>query len=328
MPHHGFRIYLLKVHRGHGREAVDFSATGARLDQPFSEVLAETLSGHVGATLDGIPLLMSSKHGVDVRTNDSAETRTRFVSASRSGNHLSIVVRYGREGDFDVAVGQSDDVGLEDRATTRTYRVEVLLPARGTTGLLVVEAVGSVHPTKFVTGWLSLLSKRAAEAIMKQVGVAVPWWKLRVEPYSDNSQLERLIQNAQQIRLEFRKHARSASGLGRVRELTLIQDIRTATMMDKVKALLRAWRDTPGASPVDDLGNLVHGDVTPLGFTDGEVVVEDDSGRIHRIRPGMLEEVFVYPLGEDDRPSDDVWKERVGALVSQVATEKSIELAW
>lgn len=330
MAQYGFRLFLLRLHEGFKPAAVDVSQAGDKRDTHYAEVLRDLVKPQLNVVLDGRPILIDTDDGHDLKLSPGAELSCRWERAKRSGTHASFSLRYGRQGDFDLALNAAEEAKLEDKATTRLYRVELFLPPAGDLGVLAVETVGRTHPTEMFTRWSGLLSRRASRSKAKG-GVLPPWWRIKLDPYPDPAQLDQLIANGSKVRLQVTKYLPTASGAGRSKQLVLVEHVHSQSLLKKATDKVKEWTSHPDADGVSDVASLMTpGTVGGMGFTDGEVVIEDESGREKRLSPGKMDEIFVYPFPglHGERPKAAAWRSEVETKVKALAKEHNLQLDW
>ncbi|WP_127480879.1 hypothetical protein [Nocardioides pantholopis] len=329
MADHGFKLFLVKVHQGFGHTPVNLAKTGDQLDKHFAETICDIVTPELAVTLDGRPILVEMDGG-DVRLSPTNELRCRWDACQRSATHVSFVFRYGRVGDFDVAMGATSEVPIDDKATTRPYRVELLLPPAGDTGVLAVETVGVSHPTEMFTRWAGLHSKRRSKKL-ETAALTPPWWRWILDPYPDPKQLDALIQNGSKVTLELTKYKPTAGGNGTYKDLVLIQEVHTQSKLKQTITTLTSWAKSGSqVNAASDVSSLVNQSVGGLGFTDGEIVIEDKTGRRKRLTPTKMDDVFIYPIpaAKGNRPTAGQWEAEVRSKIADLAAEKKLQLDW
>ncbi|MBB1023331.1 MULTISPECIES: hypothetical protein [unclassified Dietzia] len=261
----------------------------------------------------------------------------RVESVSELGtNNLMLQVRYGRHKDEDLGVplgeDSTDDTPLGDLAPTRAYRVVILPPTAGTTGLLAVESIGGACPTMYVLKWIRRWMYDRAQATL---GHENEWYKLRAFAAADHDRLKKYLNQAaldhavlirrsvadsrlrsdEIFRIEAGIFDNSEADLRELAKGVLVRESDEAegerddllddpSLADEVGQAIEEEDSIAAADATfaSAMGSLLGGGLGELTYDDGYLVLDTDTGK-EAVSPSRLPEVFTYPVSSD-RPSD------------------------
>lgn len=164
MTGYGFKLFKLELRKRDGRTSKEWRWTPERAEgapsseEFFLDTVEKLLAGHLHAPERGLPL-----GPPDARPLSPREQKQRPVfqveDVTRQGQHCILVhLRYGRHKDEDkgglpASEGITGEVDLTEIAPTRSYRVGIIAPSSGKTGLLVVESIAGACPSRYFIKW-------------------------------------------------------------------------------------------------------------------------------------------------------------------------------
>lgn len=336
MPGYGFRLFAMDLVIRDGRTPqkwTDVKVGGQTTG--FVSVLKDVLQEAKGATEFGTPRAPSEPPLTALERRIRPCFRVEDVSELGSSG-LVVKVRYGRHKDEDLGVALSDgsiaDTPLSDLAPTRSYRVVILPPTTGTTGLLAVESIGGACPTMYVTKWIRRWMYDRAQAAR---GHESNWYKLRAFAAADPDRLKKYLDSAaldhavlirrsvtgsrlrsdEVFRIEAGIFANSEEDLRELAQGVLVRETdesegeRDDLLTDPALATVTDALDEGGddivaadASFATAMGGLLGGGLGELTYDDGYLVLDTDTGK-ESVSPSRLPEVFTYPVSTD-RPEN------------------------
>lgn len=350
MGWYGFRLYNLELReRARGRTPIKVEQCGAEHLADHLERLLETrllertFAGPPPSDAQDPAAAPVESVGEAEPIRPQTSTGLRVIDVDRDGYMVRATVYYGRYSDFKVGLrlpGSEDpDPALDGIAPARSYRVIFNLPAKGTTGVLVVEDCSRSHPTKMLIGYLRLASQQAsieaalkehtddAEAAEKAAGKG-NWWRLDARPMADPEHLQNLIEQGrlERIQLTRKAYGRDNAKSSAAWELS-VKDLSEASR-NRVLEHIKGWlptKDKDGketkvtdADAAKQLAALLGESVEDLGFDDGYVVIED-AGKSKQLSPSRLSDYFIYPISQDRQPLDLAFYERARDTAMRVA---------
>ena len=205
MTHYGFRLHEVHVRQGRGQTDVALDKCGG---EHYADVLARLLHNLASrATIVGYPEVADGDDAApaDGPAEDEKKHQNKpalqVEDVKRIGNLVEAKVYYGRYGSFRRGLhpaGQQP-TDLTDIAPTHEYRVFFNLPAKGETGLVMMEDISRSHPQQMLRRWLRYAAQEdaAQKAIAAHraegrepageasAAAAAPWWAVRFSPAAD-----------------------------------------------------------------------------------------------------------------------------------------------
>ncbi len=326
MTHYGFRLHEMTLRRGRQQSPVPFEAAGVTPESPrhFRETLLHLLANLEGKVLIGQPKVASAE-GAGVEVDDSepvhrdllGETAFRFQSHRQSEGTIVGVVRRGRYGSHDLAMGTDDttaDLPLTGRAPSTWFRYVLNLPTKGTTAVLAIEDIGRSCPVDLMLKWLAQRSRELAEQHppLATGQSAVPWWRLMARQVTDPDHLEGLLRSGAFGEVRLIKQLDTGDRVRRQRAYTVTSPGVSEGRLDDLKQTVLGWRDLIGgeapsvsdAEGAQQLAALIAPELIGIDFADGEIALPGTGGRA--LKPSRLGELFTYDQVPSDRRSSGV----------------------
>ncbi len=256
----------------------------------------------------------------------------QFEGSTRYRNALLIRLQYGIVGDHDYGVdptGQSLDVDLKKRATTRHYRAVLITPDEGEAGFLAVEAISRSNPG-------SDLPRRLHQAADGHT------YKLRtLGTVADEPSIKALMRDGH---VDFVELIKSATDEDATYPIPVDAVLRfklgaKSSYGDDILGHVRSWvsnwidkkEDKKAINPTEearDLASILWKGTKDLGFDTARVKVKSTK-QAKTLQPLDVREGFVYDLGS--KKLDDGAFFREVALVAQSVfsnNEMDMPLGW
>lgn len=301
---HGFQVFRVDLLKGMAHKPLETWQVDSGHYAQYVANLAEQLASDQlllpAKVTWGVVQNMSLVEGVE--KTEPAQKYVRWLSAERKIRRISLGLRYGTVGSHTHAMGLDGDTELADRAPSRFYRAELVLPEAEGSGLLAVESISRSCPAPPVVLWL------AAASVVAEKGK--DWWRLKTEQVTDADYLSDLIDKSKNAEVKLRRVESGGADSAGDRRRTRYQLV--APLVEKQKAGAMAWiKSRIGGSGtlagmLDVLGVTNTGD---FDFNDGYIALDDGEAST-RIGLSDVRETFTYPISED-RPGDDAWWQAV-----------------
>ncbi|WP_460664536.1 hypothetical protein [Kribbella swartbergensis] len=333
---HGFKLYSAKVVRGlRGRAALDVSTLGQDGDLHYADYLADVLlpelhslgnlTGNPRLTLVGEELPPLSDYMTEGVQDDP---RVAFSNPTRHGSHTVLfTVSYGTVGRYETAAGAdaTKDAAIADMSTNRLYRCCLFLPKTGIKGVMAVENIRGSSPAAMVPRWLKRMSHEIANASIPKRDP----YGLGMHGVLDLERLKEMLGQANKTRIHLAKKTLSPTSDRWEKQIVLEETITTEAkrqgVFDYAKMVLGMDVEEAKGHGVVELVDLVDENVGDPGFNEGYVAIESDAGT-KKIGPRHLDRIFVYPVSEEHRPTDDVWLKEVKRVIGGMATTLEVNL--
>lgn len=319
---YGYRLHQVVAHPGHSRRRLPLS----KLNRPGEsspvdalELLQEQLGEMVGRPLVGSPAYVTSKPEPADTAGDGSEAGLAkrkpmlfLRQVSQVGRRLDLQFEYGIEGDYESLLDVSGiSSSMKGKAGGRVYRVWILLPQTGDSGVMISEVKGRTYVGEVLFRWLRCLNQNEAvtfDGAGNQVEQA--WTRWMAHAMFDPERFSRVEQEATGFALTLTRHSKKASGepdegTVKVRESGIGVD-----RIEGVMAVMLDWwnnrykgtkeeRSRHGAEAVEALVHVGLNDE----FDDGEISFKENNKQ-QTITPNTVDRLFIYPLG-DVRPSSE-----------------------
>lgn len=310
----GFRLDRVNIHFGRTQQAQDI--VEARLSgdagESFLESLESMRSRLVGTTRMGnLKYELADDGQLATATADSLPT-IRVEEMSIGSSRVDFIVRVGRRGSHDLAIGThtDQDVALQELASTNPFHVSLYLPTAGTDAVLVSEVRSRTSAGYQLLKLIGVVSFELAS--MDGDADNQRWWRLMSSPVGDTQRLEEVLTKGNGLAFQLERRnapkgkARSSS------EVVLRRNGLPTGVLSSVKSMVLGWArldvpddydPAPSGTPVEQLASLVGVEINPSDFNDGSLSYEDAEGRTQTIRPSNVNDVFIYPVSVGDRPT-------------------------
>lgn len=255
----------------------------------------------------------------------------RIESVIGTTERLEVQVRYGREGDFDLAIHQNGShTSLTDAATTREFTVLFYFPTNGAAAIMVAETRGRTHVGETLLHLLSIASKERQQAgagykLDGDKRVTSGWVRWAAHVMTDSQRLDEVLRHGEKPEIKLVKYHADKGGIRGSNTLTLTQNGLKYSDIDSLKDKILGWVGMDGSKEAKrrraaaDLQAFLDDEVSVggEGFTDGEVKFLED-GKVQTITATNMDRLLVYPTGEDRMSPDQLAK---------VAVERARQLA-
>lgn len=310
----GFRLDQVNIHHGHTRQAQD--VVEARLSgdggESFLESLESMRSRLVGTTRTGnLKYALADDDETSTSTADSLPT-IRVEEMSIGSSRVDFVVRVGRRGSHDLAIGThtDQDVALEELASTNPFHVSLYLPTTGTDAVLVSEVRSRTSAGYQLLKLIGVVSFELAS--MDGDADNQRWWRLMSSPVGDTQRLEEVLTKGNGLAFQLERRSAPKGKARSSSEVVLRRNGLPAGVLSSVKSMVLGWAKldvpddydpAPSGTPVEQLASLVGVEINPSEFNDGSLSYDDAEGRTQTIRPSNVNDVFIYPVSVGERPA-------------------------
>lgn len=333
----GFRLDQVNIHHGHTRQAQDI--VEARLDggagESFLASLEAMRSRLVGTTRMG-KLKYALAHDDESTTAPvDALPTIRVEEMSIGSSRVDFVVRVGRQGSHDLAIGTrvDQDVALEELASTNPFHVSLYLPTTGTDAVLVSEVRSRSSAGYQLLKLIGVVSFELAS--MEGDADNQRWWRLKSGPVGDTERLEEVLTKGNGLAFQLERRNAPKGKARSTSEIVLRRNGLPAGVISSVKSMVFGWAKldvpddydpAPSGTPVEQLASLVGVEINPSDFNDGSLSYDDSEGRTQTIRPSNVNDVFIYPVSIGDRPTAAKMRSAAEARLRLLAPSLKIPL--
>jgi hypothetical protein len=320
---YGYRMFYFRIHEGMGRSPRDLDAKfGNKTAMELLGDLLDELASDTSARW-AMPSLKNAADGSDITPEAPSERGHRaikWVDWSQPGTlHLSTTVRYGSVDGHDLAIGRSQDIDIAGTAPSHPYRVELLLPKAGDTGLLIAEDVDRSCPGPAVAQWLSKQSKTDAGG--------GPWWRVKAEAVSDDERLTELIKNSKKAEIRLKRKGKTTSGKRYQSPLTIVAQLDRSDERGRLLDEAKKWIAGNKKAKADSVAVLSEiAGVEELEPDEADVYLQDATTG-QRIKPSQIDDVFIYPTG-DSRTTPEKWKSEILTRLSVLSGSLDFDVEW
>ncbi len=320
----GFRLYKLEVAPGSKRSRIPLGG------EHISDLMLKRLNTDL-ERLRGTVFVGAPKTGPDEPIPEKIAAGTtvmRVDSVTQHGATFEIVVAYGRTGEHELALSAEGDadIVLERLAVSNRFRVHLYMPTEGNVGLMASEVIGRSHVSDVFLRRLTAENERAYYL----EGKKHPWLRWVHSKLFDASRIREIAAADYVTGISLKRSKRGADGERSTQGLTLQQNGIPASKRAKVAEILNRWvlkslkKYSGSVSEVDEMIDLVDGDVRDLGFDDGEIHFQED-GKQQSISPSNLEKIFTYPL-QEGQIVGSAYRAEVERRIHQVVIDQEIPL--
>lgn len=333
----GFRLDRVTLHHGHTRKDQDFGT--AILDTEGSETFLQSLESMraqiVGVTRTGnLKYEPSDSDERPTGTVDSLPT-VRVEQMIIGTSRVDFVIRVGRQGSHDLAIASNatEDVLLEDKASTNPFRVFLYLPTAGSEAVLVSEVRSRTSAGYQLLKLIGVISYQ--DAFDNRGDDNSQWWRLTCNPIGDAERLEEVLTQGNGVAFQLERNNAPIGQPRSTDKVTLRKNGIPAGKLSSVKAMLLGWAKikvpdgydaAPAGNPVEQLSSLVGFDIEPTLFDDGSFSYDDAQGRTQTIRPSNVGDVFIYPVTIGERPTDSKIRTEAEARIRRLQASLKIPL--
>lgn len=310
----GFKLDLVSIHHGLTRQAQDIveARLGGNAGETFLESLESMRPHLVGTTRMGnLKYELADDGQPATATADSLPT-IRVEEMSIGPSRVDFTVRVGRRGSHDLAIGThtDQDVALEELASTNPFHVSLYLPTTGTDAVLVSEVRSRTSAGYQLLKLIGVTSFELAS--IDRNASNQRWWRLKSRPVGDKERLEEVLTKGNGLAFQLERRSAPKGRSRSSSEVVLRRNGLPAGFLSSVKSMVLGWAKldvpddydpAPPGNPVEQLASLVGVDIDPSDFNDGSLSYDDAEGRTQTIRPSNVNDVFIYPVSEGDRPT-------------------------
>ena len=329
---YGFRVYSFEVGLRSRGKPIEFDATdenGQQMGTLLASRWAGSLKRAIGKNLDHRPSLRDVV--ADLPPASVSDPRLKIRDVSLIGSHLRVTMKHGKVGEFDSALNDNDDeLSIVTAAASRDYRIDVYFPKSGKVGILVAEVVNRTSALDVFLAWLARLD--AQDLGQVKGGDPEDWYRVRATQLGDPQHLRELLNQATSVKVRFQRRTRSARGRLQPAEMQLEVRQLDGAQTRRVAEQILSWTSTN--TSVDAATNRmleilgIHRepkDNTPFNMTE----VRTEGVESTTVRPGMVEEMFTYPIYEGDLPpSSQVWDDKTQAKAQALSVVGDIQVSW
>lgn len=304
----GFRLHRVTLHQERKNTPLALETVRERLGDPLDtledqarRLIGEVLIGTGGYDRD------PEEFAAEWRENEARASLPLIVieDVIRQGRRLTVSMTYGTAGTFDhLLTFDGDRVSLADKAPGRLFNVIVLVPTTGGHGFMISEARGRTYTGELFLKWISVKSRWGAPE-------GRGWLRWKGRAMSDGQRLNDIRNRAQDLKLQATRHR--AAGAPDVGTIRVFESGLAANRVEAVLNLVADWmeRRADGAETKEesrrraghDVGSLLAPDMhLPDDYFDDGEIKFTEAGKTQTIRPESIDQLFVYPIGEE-RPT-------------------------
>lgn len=323
MSGYGFRLYTVKLVNGRGKsKAIDFGECGMRGDEHVSvwlrrafTLLEEYDKGLVGTPINWVAADETEPPAIEtyVKEPTRGQYRTAFLKhTDRPATRIRFTLNYGRTGKVSVGLDPDGPLPLGHIPTGDPYRGILYLPPSGTLGMLAIESVPNApNPTRMLNNWLAragfdlvLEDADSLEALgPEEIAGAKPQpFKLNFNQYPNIARVEKAVASSQTAKVVLKKQNVDGGATATDEEVIISSTLRTqpkrqsAAKMAGMLVRKAVGKLDEGEEPItlDDLEELVDGDLEGIDWTEGYIQIDDESG-LKKIGLEKIDKFFVYP---------------------------------
>lgn len=323
MSGYGFRLYTVKLVSGRGKsKPIDFGECGLFGDEHVSVWLRRAFTllekfdkGLVGTPINWVAADESEPPAIStyVKSPNRGEYRTAFLSHSATpATRLRFTINYGRTGKVSVGLDSSGPVPLGHIPTGDAYRGILYLPLTGDLGVLAIESVPNApNPTRMLNNWLaragfdlSLQDEEALSGIAEDaaVGAKPQPFKLNFNQYPNIARVEKAVESSKTAKVVLKKQRVDGGSTATDEDVIISSTLRTQRKRQSAAKMAGGLvrkalgRLDEGEEPItlEDLEELVDGDLDGIDWTEGYIQIDDESG-LKKIGLEKIDKFFVYP---------------------------------
>lgn len=346
---YAFKVHELKLGRGlNGRKPVyphatqtedEAKAISKGKDGPaardYIDDLVRTLEKmrDTEETFTDVPKLIAVVDGANehVPSTDPGTPRMVVTEVERNGRRVSVTVEYGHLGYHHRAVGpkKSEEAKLDDKSPVEFFRTEFLVPSKGARGIVATEVVSRASALPPLVGWIN--------HSMRQEFGDTGFPRLMVPGLADKKRIQELINGDTVAEIRLSKTTTAGDGVMSTGKVELIEKVRTASHIKNAQNLVKGWferhqeektyTEHERLEQVELLAEIVDDAAKAMNFTDGQVKLDEGSGRFMTVTPSRVGEIFVYSISEV-RPGKETWEHRVKPQTLSMAKADRLSVAW
>jgi hypothetical protein len=284
-----------------GRKPIDKWQVGTSHYAVYAEGLCKMLTAdghllHADPSWSEVQALSTISNATDA---SFGQKFVRWQGGSLHGRRLSLELKYGRVGNYSDAMGPMGDTPISDKAPSRMYRAELLLPETEGSGLLAVEAISRSAPMTPLITWMG------AASFIKEQGQV--WWRLKATQATDAQYLADLIEKSEHAEVSM-KHV----GIDEIGDRPRTQYRLHAPLSTRQRSHAVDWvmDRIKGKGSLEGMLQIVGVRSTgDLDFTEGHIKL-DDGETTTRVGLSDVREIFTYPISTN-RPDTETWESAV-----------------
>jgi hypothetical protein len=154
---------------------------------------------------------------------------------------------------------------------------------------------------------------------------------------ADKQRIEELVNGDTVAEIRLSKSIKAGDGVGTTGKVELIEKVRTVSHVQHAQNLVKGWferrqeeknyTEQERLQQVELLAEIVDDAAKGMNFTDGQVKLDEGSGRFVTVTPSRVGEIFVYSIS-DVRPGLTAWEQRVESQVMAMAKADQLSVAW
>lgn len=339
----GFRLYWIEARPTTKRNKLPLAGSELVPEASFSEFVASLRAAKDSGLFAGEPSYpRASQPEADLsvtevpNADDGSDEDRRLPhivieDVVAFARRVDVVVRYGREGDADIATDREGGrISMKGLAGTKKFRVSIYWPEEGPYAGVVGETRGRTHVVARLCQLISVQNARRAAAKYEADPAAsdsdeiawVKWWPTAI---TDPERVAEVIDKGQQISVRLRRGSALAKGGRGSGELELTQSGIALEKKQLLTKVVLGWLAKKSGKAVGSderfkLEQVLDDDVSGLGFDDGEVKI-DEKGKPQTITPQTVDQIYFYPLSKQ-LPDNALRKEGVHRLAGLARREK------
>jgi hypothetical protein len=313
----------VKLVNGRGKsKPIDFGECGMRGDEHASIWLRRAFTllekydkGLVGTPINWVAADESEPPAIEtyVKEPTRGQYRTAFLKHSKTpSTRIRFTINYGRTGKVSVGLDPDGPVPLGHIPTGDAYRGILYLPRSGTMGMLAIESVPNApNPTRMLNNWLARagfdLALEDVESLEgldpgETEGAKPQPFKLNFNQYPNIARVEKAVENSQTAKVVLKKQNVDGGATPTDEEVIISSTLRTQPKRQSaarmagllVRKAVGKLEDDEEPISLEDLEELVDGDLDGIDWTEGYIQIDDESG-LKKIGLEKIDKFFVYP---------------------------------
>lgn len=299
--------------------------------QQFVEALNSLKARKLALT--DVPKMMAVADGEDVFVpgDDPGTVRLRVTAVETHGRRVSVRVDYGHLGYAHTALAEEakDDAPLDKKSPAQWYRMEFLIPDKGTKGLVVTESISRGSALPALVAWVN--------HVMREQHGDLSMLRLMVPQMTDLERLKAVMNGDTVSEIHLVQKSAAIDGVPDDGSIKVVEKVRSTNKMSSAKRLVGTWWDKLATDEkytederlqqVQLLAQVVNPALAGIEFDDGIVKLDPGSGKKVEVRPSRVGELFTYDIAEA-RPGDTLWEDSVKTRALAMAKADGVSVAW
>lgn len=333
MANYGFRVFAIELHEGNKRRSAAFEKCG---EEHFSNTAERLLKSLSLSAKFGMPNDFPDESAEDASTlGFQSKPMFRVEEVEKRSHTIRGEVLSGIVGNYDKAVGASNELDISEMAASRNFHFVFAFPEKGSKAILAVEDISRSCPVTPLVRWLKWASQQEAKPNSEETTEGI-WWKLTVKAIADEHHLREMIKNGRVDKIEVIKNS-ITSARTRHSEKYRISGPLPGNKRGQLMQLINSWIEKENSEengPLDPSENAKHmasiigPELEALDLDDGWVVLKDQAGRTKKINPTRISEIFTYPQPTENRIDSAGFYTEVRRVALRLQAAERMNIPW